>query len=320
MEFPEHFSFFLFARGCLDFCVRSLHNERILPAAEVTRAIGLLQAGQTQRQVAGQLNISQSVVSRLWNRFQQTGNVSERSRFGRPRCTTARQDRYLGNLARRQRFQSALRLNSDFRQATGRQISTQTVRNRLHLANLCAYRPAVKPVLTRMHRIARRQWSAEHVTWQLLHWRPVLFTDESRFCADFHDGRRRVWRTVGERYADCCRAQHDRFGGGSVIVWAGSIEGRTDLHGGALTVIRYRDEILHPIVRPFAGAVGDDFILMDDNARPHMALVVNDYLEAETIAHMEWPNPSPDLKPMLWTSCSAGYLPVKDSQKTVMNL
>ena len=54
------------------------------------------------------------------------------------------------------------------------------------------------------------------------------------------------------------------------MVWAGiSIEGRTDLHaidGGALTGIKYRDEILHLIVRPFAKAAGDDFILMDDNA------------------------------------------------------
>ena len=70
-------------------------------------------------------------------------------------------------IARRQWFQSALRLHSDFWQAIGRQISTQTVRNRLHLANLRAYRPAVRPVLTRIHRIARRPWSAEHVTWQL---------------------------------------------------------------------------------------------------------------------------------------------------------
>ena len=72
-----------------------------------------------------------------------------------------------------------------------------------------------------------------------------------------------MWHTVGERYADCCTAQHDRFGVGSVMVWAGiSIEGRTDLHvinGCSLTGVRYRDEILHPIVRPFAGAVGNDF-------------------------------------------------------------
>jgi hypothetical protein len=56
------------------------------------------------------------------------------------------------------------------------------------------------------------------------------------------------------------------------MVWPGiSIDGKTDLHviAGNLSGVRYRDEILHPIVRPYAGAVGDGFILMDDNARPH---------------------------------------------------
>ena len=102
----------------------------------------------------------------------------------------------------------------------------------------------------------------------------------------------------GERYADCCVTEHDRFGGGSVMVWAGiSIDGKSDLHviAGNLSGVRYRDEILHPIVRPYAGAVGDGFILMDDNARPHRARVVTDYLENETIERMEWPSCSPDM-------------------------
>jgi hypothetical protein len=60
-----------------------------------------------------------------------------------------------------------------------------------------------------------------------------------------------------------------------------SYDGSTDLYGirnGSLTCIRYRDEILAPIVRLYAGAIGDDFILMDDNARPHRARIGNEYL------------------------------------------
>ena len=103
---------------------------------------------------------------------------------------------------------------------------------------------------------------------------------------------------TGERYADCCVTEHDRFGGGSVMVWAGiSIDGKTDLHviAGNLSGVRYRDEILHPIVRPYPGAVGDGFILMDDNGRHHRA---RDYLENETIERMEWPSCSPDMNPI----------------------
>jgi hypothetical protein len=129
------------------------------------------------------------------------------------------------------------------------------------------------------------------------------------FRVDFHDGRRRVWRMPGERYADCSVTEHDRFRGGSVMIWAGiSIDGKTDLHviAGNLSGVRYRDEILHPIVRPCVGAVCDGFILMDDNARPHRARVVTDYLENETIKRMEWPSiPAQTItEPPLKRSCS----------------
>ena len=74
-----------------------------------------------------------------------------------------------------------------------------------------------------------------------------------------------------ERFAPACVAEHDRFGGGSVMVWAGiSAQGKTDLHvidNGTLTALRYVNEILDVYVRPYAGAVGENFILMDDNAR-----------------------------------------------------
>ncbi len=69
------------------------------------------------------------------------------------------------------------------------------------------------------------------------------------------------------------------------------MDGRTDLvviDGGALTAVRYRDEVLEPVVRPLAGALGQDFTLMHDNARPHTARVAQSYLEQEGIDVMEW--------------------------------
>jgi hypothetical protein len=51
----------------------------------------------------------------------------------------------------------------------------------------------------------------------------------------------------------------------------------------ALIGIKYRGEILHPIVRQFVGTIGVEFILMDDNARPYRANIVNQHTEAEAI-------------------------------------
>ncbi|GBO27536.1 hypothetical protein AVEN_205191-1 [Araneus ventricosus] len=67
---------------------------------------------------------------------------------------------------------------------------------------------------------------------------------------------------------------------------------------GSVTVVRYGDEILHPLVWPFIDAMGTDAIFMDDNARPHRARLVRSYLESETIPQMAWPARSPDLNPI----------------------
>ncbi|GBM74209.1 hypothetical protein AVEN_203409-1 [Araneus ventricosus] len=67
---------------------------------------------------------------------------------------------------------------------------------------------------------------------------------------------------------------------------------------GTVTGVRYRDEILEPYVRLFRGAVGPEFILMDDNARPHRALLVDEFLESEDIRRMDWLARSPDLNPI----------------------
>ncbi len=84
--------------------------------------------------------------------------------------------------------------------------------------------------------------------------RGVLFTDESRFSLCRADGRQRVWRRVGERFADVNVVDRVAHGGVGVMVWAGVCYGqRTHTHfiDGILNAQRYRDEILRPIVVPF---------------------------------------------------------------------
>ena len=273
-----------------------------LTVADRERAIGQLLTGRRQIDVAAYFHVSQSVISRLWNSYRQTGTAARRPKSGRPKKTTRAEDRRIVLSAKRQRFVSAVTLNRQFERTSGVRISDQTLRLRLHAAGLHARRPAIRPRLTAEHRRIRLEFARDHVGWRRQRVRNVLFTDESKFCLDFNDGRRRVWRQKNERYRDCCVAEHDRFGGGAVMVWGGiCYDGVTDLHvirDGSLTGVRYRDEILHPIVRPFAGAVGENFMLMDDNARPHRARVVEAYLEGEGIERMDWPARSPDMNPI----------------------
>ncbi|KAI3364521.1 hypothetical protein L3Q82_011304, partial [Scortum barcoo] len=126
----------------------------------------------------------------------------------------------------------------------------------------------------------------------------VLFTDESRFTLSTCDRRDRVWRRRGERSAACNILQHDRFGSG------------------------YRDEILRPLVRPYAGAVGPGFLLMQDNARPHVAGVCQQFLQDEGIDAMDWPARSPDLNPIeqIWDIMSRSIHQRHVAPQTVQEL
>ncbi|GFS71521.1 huntingtin [Trichonephila clavipes] len=60
-----------------------------------SRIIGRLECGRTQLEVSKELGIAQSVISRLWQRFQDDGNVSRCYSTGRPRVTTPNEDRYI---------------------------------------------------------------------------------------------------------------------------------------------------------------------------------------------------------------------------------
>ncbi|GFX85494.1 uncharacterized protein TNCV_3716661 [Trichonephila clavipes] len=59
------------------------------------RIIGRLKFGRTKLEVPEELGIAQSVISRLWQRFQNDGNVSRCYSTGRPRVTTPNEDRYI---------------------------------------------------------------------------------------------------------------------------------------------------------------------------------------------------------------------------------
>ncbi|GFT68339.1 uncharacterized protein TNCV_659431 [Trichonephila clavipes] len=51
-----------------------------------------------QLKVSEELGINQSVISWLWQRFQDDGNVSRCYSTGRPRVTMPNEDRYIGQL------------------------------------------------------------------------------------------------------------------------------------------------------------------------------------------------------------------------------
>ncbi|KAL0173189.1 hypothetical protein M9458_033500 [Cirrhinus mrigala] len=80
--------------------------------------------------------------------------------------------------------------------------------------------------------------------------------------------------------------------------------------------------MLRPLVRPYAGAVGPGFLLMQDNARPHVAGVCQQFLQDGGIDAMDWPARSPDLNPIehIWDIMSRSIHQRHVAPQTVQEL
>ncbi|GFU92661.1 HTH_Tnp_Tc3_2 domain-containing protein [Trichonephila clavipes] len=164
------------------------------------RIIGRLECGRTQLEVSEELGIAQSVISKLWQRFQDDGNVSRCYSTGRLRVITPNEDRYLAVNAKRNRQSTASDLSRQLSSATVTTVSRQTVRRRLGHLGLHARRPVRCVPLTATHCRLRLTWSREHALCTPQQWSYVMLSDESMFSLLSDSLRTLIWRAPGTRY------------------------------------------------------------------------------------------------------------------------
>lgn len=268
-----------------------------LNSEERAQVLAMLECGRTQEQVARRFNVSRMTIVRLIQRVRDTGTFKDRPRSGRPRVTSVRQDNYIRQRHLRNRFLTAVSTSRVVVGNRGRPISRHTVRNRLRERGISCRRPYRGLVLNRRHHHERFAWAHNHRNQR---WNNVVFSDESRFNLSNADGRIRVYRRRHERYVDNCVLEHNRYGGGSVMVW-GAINHRFKSQlvvcQGNLTAQRYIDQILRPVVVPMFQQ-RQNLVLQQDNARPHVANVTRNFLQANDINVLPWPACSPDCNPI----------------------
>jgi transposase len=79
-------------------------HSRNLSPEECTVAVALSEEGRTQQSIAERFGVMQSTISRVINRYLETGINKRRTGKGRKRMATANQDRFLRLQTLRQRF------------------------------------------------------------------------------------------------------------------------------------------------------------------------------------------------------------------------
>ncbi|GFT06083.1 transposable element Tcb2 transposase [Trichonephila clavipes] len=272
--------------------------DDILDAFTRGRIIGKLEEGRSVTSVASEFGIAHSIVSRLRRQFQTTGTAIRGSVVVVHEVTTPADDRNIVLQARRNRRQTAGEIayrHSDWTtdiafyrgQKTARWWSVCTMPCTVCF-NAC---PSEK---------RSRCGAGNTGTGETMNGDEYSFTDDSRFSlvailiaySSGESGEANHPSNIIER-DEVWRSRCSRLGG----IMLGSC---TDLHifdAGSVNGTRYCNEILLPYVRLFRGAMGLQFLFMDDNAPCHLTVAAKQLLESEDIERMDWPARYPDLNP-----------------------
>ena len=245
------------------------------------QAIGMLRS-MSVNEVAQFFNCHRTTISKLKSRVQRTGSVKDMPRTGRPRVTSAADDRLIQTTHLRNRFKTA---SSTAREWPG-DLSRKTVSRRLKAVGLLCRRPAKKSRLIDRHKRARLTWATRYRRYTQRQWSDVVFSDESSFPIQKLDMRERVYRRVGERFADAClRREQDRR---SVMVWGGiSIRGKTELiicHRN-IDADYYQNQIMTPGLLPFLENLPNrrNIQFMHDGCSVHTARITQAFYKQITL-------------------------------------
>ncbi|GFX77253.1 uncharacterized protein TNCV_5063861 [Trichonephila clavipes] len=99
--------------------------------------LGWMEMRLSQADAASRLNVSHSVVQRLWNQYQSKNSVSRRHVLGQPQAPTPAENCFL-SLSARKRTTTGPQFVADHFAASGRRISATTVRR--HLPHVFSYK------------------------------------------------------------------------------------------------------------------------------------------------------------------------------------
>ena len=131
--------------------------------------ITLRQEGQSSRKISRTLNVS-SAVAKTIKRYDETGSHEDRPRTGRPRVTSAAEDKFIRVTSLRNRQLTAPQIRAHInalQSSSSRHISTSTVRRRLRESGLHGGIAAKKPLLRKNNKKKRLAWAKKNKEWTL---------------------------------------------------------------------------------------------------------------------------------------------------------
>ena len=301
------------------------------------RAVGMLESGISQEQIAKTLGVTARTIWN-WKRRHEFGNsMDDKPRSGRPTKLT-RVPKIIIKKSIGKRWKSTRNL-AKFISTKSVAISKDTVHR--YLRNTLGVKPYKRPShpkLSEKQNDQRVQFCLKHKFWTEYDWKTVLFSDESPFEL-FHPANRqndRVWSQTARNIQPVQTVKYPP----KIMVWGMmSSSGLSELHiipsKQSVNADYYISEVLEkcclpalkrkktrgPLTERRMCPLMSEAIFMQDGAPARNAIKTQTWLSQHIPGYWEkgvWPSNSPDLNPIenLWSIMQAEL----DKMKPATNL
>jgi transposase len=283
---------------------RQSHSHLPLSPIERSAAVVLTRIGETQQQAAEQLGSTRQAVARWNHRFEETREVEDRPRSGRPRETTEEEDELMVMTSTVEHFLTPRRMKRKLEL----DVSPHTIDRRLQEANLNGRVAQHKHTLTEDEKRKRLSFAEGYRGWKKKDWDRVLFSDEKIFYGAGFCGHAWVRRPPGQALnPEYCvdKKPHPV----KVNVW-GCFTGRglgySYIFNETLDA-KLLKSILSTHLLPSAKLLfnqdpPEQWYFQQDNDPKHRSREITNWLHNNGISCLDFPPYSPDLNPMehLW--------------------